>query len=92
MSNVKSLFQPNAQRIADVRRWFVDQAVCDDHVAALSVAVTADGRVTTSGSSIEPEHALVMVEELRRLIDRIESQLPEADQSVHAGNVVALRR
>jgi hypothetical protein len=74
--NVKQLFEPNAQRIADVRCWFADQSVSDDHVAALSVAITADGMVTTSGCCIEPEHAVVMLDELRQLIKRIEGQLP----------------
>ena len=90
MSSVASLFTPNAQRIANVRRWFVDQSVGDDHVAALAVAITSDGRVVSGGSNIETEHAMVMIEELRALIQRIEIQLPEADEPMPVGIVKAM--
>ena len=95
MSSVLSLFAPKAQRIVNVRRWFVDQAVCDDHVAALAVAVTADGRVTTSGCSIDAERAKEILCELRALVQRLESQLPEERRAIAetaaAVNLIALR-
>jgi len=58
LQNVLPLFDSRRARLAELRQWFIDQAQEPaGHVAAISVSVTGDGMVNTSGCGVEPEHA-----------------------------------
>lgn len=57
-----------------MRQWFTEQAhEPSGHVAAVSVAITGNGMVNTSGCGIEPEHAAVILEELKGVVARLEA-------------------
>lgn len=74
MRNVLPLFDPRRARLAELRQWFTEQAhEPSGHVAAVSVAITGNGMVNTSGCGIEPEHASVILEELKGVVARLEA-------------------
>ncbi len=74
MSNVLPLFDSRRTRMAELRQWFTDQShEPAGHVAAVSVAITGDGMVNTSGCGIEPDHAAVILEELKGVTIRLEA-------------------
>ena len=74
LRNVLPLFVSRRARLAELRQWFAEQASePSGHVAAVSVAITSDGMVNTSGRGIEPEHAAVILEELRIVESRLEA-------------------
>ena len=74
MRNVLPLFDPRRARLTELRQWFTDQAQEPaGHVAAVSVAITGSGMVNTGGCGIEPEHAAVILEELRTVVSRLEA-------------------
>lgn len=96
MSNVLPLFDPRRARLVELRQWFTDQAQEPaGHVAAVSVSVTGDGMVNTSGCGIEPEHAAVILEELRTVAARLEAivagQAPASRQLRRQCQVIQLR-
>lgn len=96
MRNVLPLFDPRRARLAELRQWFTDQAQEPaGHVAAVSVAITGNGMVNTSGCGIEPEHATVILEELRTVVARLEAivagQAPAPRQAGHQCQVIPLR-
>ncbi len=97
MRNVLPLFDPRRARLAELRQWFTDQAQEHaGHVAAVSVAITGNGMVNTSGCGIEPEHAAVLLDELKGVMARLEGILaaesPEPCQARHQCQVIPLRR
>jgi hypothetical protein len=60
-------------RKLELRNWFLEQAKEPaGHVAAVSVSITGDGMVNTSGCGIEPEHAVVILEEIKEVVARLE--------------------
>lgn len=74
LRNVTPLFNPHRARLAELRQWFISQAQEPvGYVAALSVGITGDGLVNTSGHGIEPEHAAVMLDELKSVVARLEA-------------------
>ena len=100
MSNIHQLHLPHPERPAQLRRWFVEQSERAS-VAAVTVAVTAAGTVTTKGCAIEPEHAVAMLGELRALMVRLEGFVVESTPELLPGasmeqdlpaNVVPLRK
>lgn len=65
---------PNAERMATINRWYVEQGTSvEQHVCLLNIAITADGRLVSRGIGIEPEHALALLAE----IDAVRAQLAE---------------
>lgn len=73
MRNVLPLFDSRRTRLAEMRQWYTDQAQePSGHVAAVSVSITGNGMVNTSGCGIEPEHAAVILEELKGMMIRLE--------------------
>jgi len=97
MSNVQQMRTPDTERVEEIRRWHISQAVgAAAPVAMVNVTITWDGEINTKGLGLNDQLARTMLGELRALILRIESQLPEEDTPViqpeFAGNVVALRR
>lgn len=97
MSNVQEMYKPNAERVEEIRRWHIDQAVgAAVPVSMFNITITFDGEINTKGLYLDPLQAQLMLPELRRVVQLIETQLPEEDapvaMPVHSGNVVALRR
>ncbi len=71
-------------RPTQLRQWFAAQALDPaGHVAAFSVAITSDGRITTSGRGILPDDAARMLDELRDVADRLKG-------IIASGNPVAV--
>lgn len=74
MQNVVPLFDSRRARLTELRQWFTEQAKePSGHVAAVSVAITGNGMVNTSGCGIEPEHACVILDELKGVVARLEA-------------------
>lgn len=70
---------PNQERIAAIKQWYVSQAIGDNKpVAVLNIAIMADGEMVTQGVHLEPEHAQAMLPELARIQDSITEQLRPA--------------
>jgi hypothetical protein len=98
MRNILSLFDARRARLAELRQWFNEQAQePSGHVAAVSVVITGDGMVNTSGCGVEPEHAAVILEELKGVVARLEAiatrqASPEPARKVHQCQVIPLRR
>jgi len=97
MQNVLPLSDSRRARLAELRQWFTDQAQePSGHVAAISVSVTGDGMVNTSGCGVEPEHAAEILEELKGVIQRLEviafGSAPDSSQVTHQCQVIPLRR
>lgn len=75
MSNVRQLHAIHPERRAQVQAFCADQAGHfmrlasrpDGAVAALSVLITGDGQAVAKMAAMEPEHAMVMLDELDRL-------------------------
>lgn len=90
MSNVLPLFPRSTDRTCQLRHWFVEQGMeRAGHVAAVSVAITTDGVVNTKGCGIEPEHAVVMLDELKALVTRLEVYVADkAPELLRRGSVV----
>ena len=76
MSNVRQLFTPNQQRINTVRESVHDQADAADHVCALTMSITADYEILTNAVGVDDALAVVMIAELRKVIERLEEALP----------------
>jgi hypothetical protein len=76
MSNVRQLFNPSQQRINTVREWFHDQADAAGHVGALTISITADQDILTRAVGVDDALAVVMIGELRKVIERLEDTLP----------------
>lgn len=96
MSNVLQFFPLSPDRTCQLRHWFVEQGMeRAGHVAAVSVAITTDGVVNAKGCGIEPEHAEVMLEELRALVSRLEGVVADNAPSTlakrHKGHVIPLQ-
>lgn len=80
----------HADRVHTIRQWHIDQAISQtEAVAAFHLAITADGRIKTSGVAIEPEHAMVMLAELDTIRDRLTAYLVDR---LSGHKVVPLRR
>lgn len=97
LRNVLPLFDSRRARLAELRQWFTEQAhEPSGHVAAVSVAITGDGMVNTSGCGIEPEHAAVILEELKGVVARLEAiatgQASVVPVKRHQCQVIPLRR
>ena len=98
MRNILPLFDAHCARLAEMRQWFNEQAQePSGHVAAVSVVITGEGMVNTSGCGIEPEHAAVILEELKGVVARLEAiatgqASPEQARTVHQCQVIPLRR
>lgn len=77
-------------RKAQLRKWFLEQAQEPaGHVAAISVSVTGDGMVNTSGCGIEPEYAELILEELAEVQRRLNEVIKGPDKSAQ---VIPFRR
>jgi len=73
LRNVTPLFNPHRARLAELRQWFISQAQEPaGYVAAVSIGITGDGMVNTSGRGIEPEHAAILLDELKSVAARLE--------------------
>lgn len=73
MSNVIPLFPQQYDITSQLRHWFMDQAIEPaGHLAAVSVAITADGMVKSRGCGVEDEHAPIILEELKAMVGRLE--------------------
>lgn len=107
MSNVRQLHPINPERRQQVQAFCVEQAghfmrlACrpDGAAAALSVVITGDNTAETKMAAIEPEHAMVMLEELDRLRVKLTAyvteQAPELlrqEPGRKSGNVIQLHR
>lgn len=91
MSTVIPLFQAPPDRTTQIRHWFMDQGMePSGYLAALTVAITAEGIVNTKGCGIEPEHASIILAELKALVGRLE-RLVHAEAPGMPSNVVPLR-
>lgn len=85
MSNVHQLHAIHPERREQVQAFCADQAGYFMHlashpegaVAALSVVITGDGQAVSKMAAIEPEHAMVMLEELDRLRVRLTAYVVE---------------
>jgi len=74
LNNVLPLFDSRRARMAELRQWFTEQAQeRSGHVAAVSIAITGNGMVNTGGCGIEPEHAAVILEEIKGVVARLEA-------------------
>lgn len=63
---------PHPDRTRVIREWHIEQAVGQQHQAAmLNITLTCDGRIRSTGLGIEPEHAVVMLDELERIRERL---------------------
>ena len=97
MSNVLPLFHPRQSRTAELRQWFVQQArEPAGHVAAVSVFITGDGVLKTSGRGVDAERAEVMLAGLRSVVGRLEAMAAEEALGQHhatrQGQVIQFRR
>lgn len=98
MRNVLPLYESRRARMAELCQWFTEQALePSGHVAAVSVAITGDGMLNTSGCGIEPEHAALILEELKGVVARLEVIATWQAPAVSAGQadqcqVIPLRR
>ncbi len=80
---------PNPDRTRLIREWHIDQAVGPHYQAALlNITLTCEGRIRSTGLGIEPEHAVVMLEELERIRDRLREYIGTCQAS--AAPVVTL--
>ena len=97
MSNVLPLFRPRQSRTAELRQWFAEQArEPAGHLAAVSVLITGDGVMKTSGRGVDSEHAQVMLAGLRSVVGRLEAivaeESPMRHQASRQGQVIPFRR
>lgn len=91
MSNVIPLFPSQHDITSQLRYWFMDQAIEPaGHLAAVSVAITADGMVKSKGCGVEDEHAPIILDELKAMVARIEAVV--AARSRRDCQVIQLRR
>lgn len=74
LRNVHPLFDHRRARLAELRQWFARQAHDPaGYVATVLVSITGDGMVKSSGYGVEPEHAAVLLEELKGAVVRLEA-------------------
>lgn len=74
MSNVIPLFQADPSKSDRIRLWFMEQGMEPvGHLAAVSVAITADGMVKSKGCGVAEEHAPVILGELKAMVASIEA-------------------
>jgi len=97
LSNVLPLFHPRQSRTAELRQWYVQQArEPAGHVAAVSVFITGDGVLKTSGRGVDAEHAPVMLAGLRSVVSRLEAivaeESPGQHHTIRQGQVIPFRR
>ncbi len=106
MNNVHQLHAIHPERREQVQAFCADQAGHfmrlashpDGAVAALSVVITGDGQAVAKMAAMEPEHAMVMLDELDRLRVRLTAyvaqQAPEMlrPQVGKSGKVIPLTR
>lgn len=108
MNNVHQLHDIHPERRAQVQAFCADQAGHfmrlasrpDGAVAALSVVITGDDQIETKMAAMEPEHAMVMLEELDRLRVKLTAYVVEqAPELLQGGSspgkqaeVIQLRR
>ena len=83
-------------RTLKLRRWFMRQAMEQDgRVLAISIALTAEGKIVTDGTGLEPVFVPMMINELRRvtatLVRFAAKHEPDQAQEL-GGNVVVLRQ
>jgi len=96
LQNVIPLFNSRRARLIELRQWFTQQAQePSGHVAAVSVAITGNGMVNSSGCGIEPEHAAVILDELKGVVYRLEviaaGRVPILPERRHESQVIQLR-
>lgn len=78
MNNVLPLFDSRRARMAELRQWFTEQAQePSGQLAAVSVAITGNGMLTTSGRGIDPDHAVVLLRGLKSVVARLEAVVSE---------------
>ena len=68
--NVIKLHQPPPSRIKRIREWHASQ-VDQEHVALVSIAITADNTIKSTGLAIEPSHAAALLPELVKVIGQL---------------------
>lgn len=83
---------PNAERVATINRWYVEQGTAaEQHVCLLNIAITADGRLVSRGIGIEPEHALALLAEIDAVRDQLAAFAYKAPgPAPHSAKVIAL--
>lgn len=94
MRNVIPIFDPHRARKAELRHWFNRQAQHPvGHVAAVTVGLTADGMITTSGCGIDQGSAAALLVGAQQALGRLEAAaacgIPEPSQGAR---VIPLRR
>lgn len=73
MRNVIPIFDPHRARKAELRHWFNRQAQHPaGHVAAVTIGLTADGMLTTSGCGIEPASVAALMTGLNAAMARLQ--------------------
>lgn len=105
MSNVHQLHAIHPERREQVQAFCADQAGHfmrlashpEGAVAALSVVITGDGQALAKMAAIEPEHAMVMLEELDRLRVKLTAYVVEQAPAMlrpkglaKAGNIIRI--
>lgn len=112
MNNVRQLFALNAERRETLKQFYAEQAgffmeqIANPAggAAALSIAVTGEGKVETKLAGVEGAHAAVLLAELdqvrAQLVQYLADEAPELLEKINpvesdqerAGNVVQLRK
>lgn len=107
MSNVHQLHAIHPERREQVQAFCADQAGHlmrlashpEGAVAALSVVITGDGQAVAKMAAIEPEHAMVMLEELDRLRVKLTAYVVEQAPAMlrlkglaKAGNIIRMHQ
>ena len=83
---------PNAERMATINRWYVEQGTSvEQHVCLLNIAITADGRLVSRGIGIEPEHAMALLAEIDAVRERLAAfAYHPPDPGPHSAKVITL--
>lgn len=67
-----SQIPPHRERVKRIRSWHIERAASDNRpVAMLAVHITESGQLHSDAIGIEPEHARVIADELRIIIEQL---------------------
>lgn len=80
MRNVIPIFDPHRARKAELRHWFNGQAQHPaGHVAAVTIGLTADGMLTTSGCGIDQASVAALMAGLNAAMARLQEIAIDAE-------------